>query len=438
MATPGYYKTNYRALRLREHFRMRGFWRGIRRYLDFQFLRPVPTGWMPGVWSKIECRREDLSEGFWQATKPHRRDFEQLGFKECGLIRIPTLNPATLDTGGVTYLNPTQCHFGQIFFIRNQIRTTGRVVNEIVIAFTAVFENGNFSCTNNKSAFDPLKESRVVRVKSYDVKFIYQQFLEHVRERKDAPRRFSDLESLRQWFDASQVKVWEERVRRRLFLPMSDAEVEAAKAVKALGTPPSVPRRRFRISPLQWVMWALILMLFALLKIAGHSRLQPGGMPNHVKVENNTIEYHGQQFKMRKAYETYEDYKDDPDNLDTNELGRIEQAMISVKVPKTFRDREEFIGILLDMGFPGYGIGGIGNSAKADDGSRLEIEAIEIPQREKNRVIVVRDLGTQLKLVDDFVYSTATNQIQNAKLEKQVMRYYDDQGRVMREKRLSE
>jgi len=422
---------------LRDHIRMRGFWRGIRRYLGYQFLRPTPSGWMPGVWSKIECRREDLSEGFWQATKPHRRDFEQLGFKEVGLTRIPTLNPVTLDTGGVKYLDPTQSHFGQILYIRSQIRTTGRVINEIVIAFTAVFENGNFSCTNNKSAFDPLKENQVVRVKSYDVKFIYQQFLERLRQRKDTPRRFPDLESLRQWLDASQVKVWEERVRRKLFLPMSDAEVEAAKAVLALGVPPPIPRRRRRIPTIRWVIWTVILVLFFLLKLGRYSGLQPSGMPNHIKVENNTIDYHGQQFKMRKAYETYEDYKEDPDNLDTNDLDRIEQAMTSVKVPKTFRDREELVGILFDIEFPGYGLE-MGMRVEADDGSRLEFESVEIPQRGKERVIVVRDVGTQMKLVDDFIYSTDTNEIKDAKLEKQVLRYYDDQGRVIREKRLSD
>jgi hypothetical protein len=150
----------------------------------------------------------------------------------------------------------------------------------------------------------------------------------------------------------------------------------------------------------------------------------------------DTMEYRGQEFKMRKAYPTYEDYKDDPNNLDTNELDRIEQVMSSTRIPESFKSREALIRFLLeDLRFPGYGAE-TGRHVQADDGSHLEVESVEIPQRDKNRVFVVRQSGEGFKLVDDFVYSTATNQITRTKLQTQTLRYYDADNRLIREKQL--
>ena len=103
-------------------------------------------------------------------------------------------------------------------------------------------------------------------------------------------------------------------------------------------------------------------------------------------ITGNTIIYQNQQFKMSRPYATYEDYKDDPNNLDTNELGRIEKTMESVKIPKSFKNQDEFIHFMIfDLGFPGYGVGGIGASVQTDDGSKLEAELVEIPQANKDR-----------------------------------------------------
>ncbi|HWY30498.1 MAG TPA: hypothetical protein VNX46_07085 [Candidatus Acidoferrum sp.] len=136
---------------------------------------------------------------------------------------------------------------------------------------------------------------------------------------------------------------------------------------------------------------------------------------------------------MARVYATYEDYKDDPNNLDTNELGRIEQAITTAKVPTVFKNREEFIHVLFDLKFPGYGLGGLGETPKTDDGSILEAETIEIPQREKSRYLVVRESSGHYDLIDDFVAGTATNAITHVKLEARTLRYYDEQGDLVRE-----
>src|SRR5262249_10853436 len=107
----------------------------------------------------------------------------------------------------------------------------------------------------------------------------------------------------------------------------------------------------------------------------------------------DTIQYRGEQFKMRKAYWTYEDYKDDPDNLDTNELARIEKVMTEATFPSSFSTSREFFHALLKLKFPGYGLGGLGSLPQTDDGSTLEAESVEIPQRDKDRYLVARESG---------------------------------------------
>jgi hypothetical protein len=48
----------------------------------------------------------------------------------------------------------------------------------------------------------------------------------------------------------------------------------------------------------------------------------------------------------------------------------------------------------------------------------------------------MREAEGQLKLVDDFIIGTATNEIERVTLEKQKLRYYDRQNRLVRERQL--
>jgi hypothetical protein len=142
---------------------------------------------------------------------------------------------------------------------------------------------------------------------------------------------------------------------------------------------------------------------------------------------------------MRQAYDSYEDYKDDPNNLDTNDLGRIEQTMESVKIPVSFKDRKEFIDFMLsDLEFPGYGTGFLGGSSTTDDGSAIEVALVEIPQKDKERFVVAHGkAGGELKLVDDFVFDNGgTNNIDRVQMKDRQLQYFDLTGRLIRKKSL--
>ena len=119
---------------------------------------------------------------------------------------------------------------------------------------------------------------------------------------------------------------------------------------------------------------------------------------------SDQIEFHGQMFKMKRAYATYEDYKDDPDNLAPGEAARAAQAVRSVAVPKQFDDRKTLIHEMFELKFPGYGLAAFGE-AKQADGSVLNAHEIELPQSRQGRFLVYRGVGGHYVLIDDFVDS---------------------------------
>lgn len=231
MITPGYYKTNYRGLGLGEIARMHGWVRAPLAYLVTRFKEPSPFGWMPLSWADLKCERQDLSERCWQATAPHREAFQRLGFRELGFKKVRgILNPVILDNGGINYLDATGSHFGQLIYHRVYLGGPNRAAREqVTIAFTAVFEDCVLSYTNNRKTFDALPRQKVVRCRSEDAPGIHQAFRENLARQPEIPRRFPDEDSLRHWFDSNQMETLEHRMRKGLYVRMTEAEVEAAR-----------------------------------------------------------------------------------------------------------------------------------------------------------------------------------------------------------------
>ena len=394
---------------------------------------------MPGLWETNECKREELSDQFWKATLAHREALDRLGFSPCSCRKLKEhLNPAVRDNGGIFYLDNDKMQFARLIYFKRVARSQPEVEVEIIrIAFTAAFEAGSLSCTNEGPAFDSLPDATIVRIPSSDAAVIYKEFSRLIHERPDKPRTFPSVEAVRQWFDAKQQESFEERVRRGLFVPMTDAEVEVAR--RRLSQPPAKPPRglfAFRLNLKAFQFVALFILALWLIDRFRHKVESATGAGDYNRASDDVMEYQGQQFKMSKAYTSYEDYKDDPDNLNTNELDRIEKVMLSVKTPPSFKNDKEFMAFMFDLEFPGYGLSGCG--AESDDGSTLDVESVEIPQRSKDRWVVVQETRGKLNLVDDFVYGSDSNLIAHVKLTKKRLSYYDQKGIVVREKPLSQ
>jgi len=239
MSTPGYYKVDHGALSVSGSTQTGGPLTAPPEYSVTRVMQQTPVGWMPMFWGDLESTERGLSARFWEATARHRKDFQSLGFIAVGFKKLTRiLNPLHRDNGGVNYLDTTRSHFGQLIYNRTCVALPLDADKEqVTIVFTAVFERGNVSYTNNNSPFGSLPHHDVFRLSSDDVGLMYRKFAEHLKSRTEPPRRFPDDDSLRRWFDANQMEIFEDRVQRGIFIRMSDGEVETVR--KKL--PPPLP-----------------------------------------------------------------------------------------------------------------------------------------------------------------------------------------------------
>ena len=176
MSTPGYYKTNSRAISLAGMVRAAGLLRLPLAWLLFRLKPPISTSWMPVLWADLECTKQDLSPQFWQRTEWHRGEFPRLGFVEVGVKKLKKLlDPMFRDNGGINYLDSSRTHFAQLTY--HKVRAPAPLNEDrerITIAFTAVFEMGTLSYTNRRSFFEATPEREVVRIVSDDVEPVYR------------------------------------------------------------------------------------------------------------------------------------------------------------------------------------------------------------------------------------------------------------------------
>jgi hypothetical protein len=238
--TPGYYKSNPRALNIREVARSSGLFRLPFAYLLSRFMQPTPQGWMPYLWADLQCTTQGLSERFFKATAAHRDKLERLGFTQVGINKSRRiLNPQILDNGGISYLAANRRHYCALFYSRFQMRShRGSDKENIGIAFTAVFRREVLICTTCQYYLDPPRHHRVIRYATDDPEFLYQRFLERLKQHPEPPREFPDVHSLQAWFDSNALEVFEHQVQRGLFIQMSEAEVDGARR----SLPPPLPK----------------------------------------------------------------------------------------------------------------------------------------------------------------------------------------------------
>jgi hypothetical protein len=232
MAPPGYYKTDVRATTISEMVRFRGWLMlPFTFILTRFFMRPRGGVWMPGLCAEMECRVDELSALFWEATQSERSAFDQLGFAPCVYTRLKrNLNPMYLDEGGIAYLHSDRSYVGTLVYGRIQVPSpSNRIRVSIVVGFTAAFETGSLSFTNSKNRFDPLPGRDSVRVKSSEPAVIYERFLSRLRIQPRTPRIFADCNEVRAWLDECRLEAFEARVARGLYVRMSDAEVAQAR-----------------------------------------------------------------------------------------------------------------------------------------------------------------------------------------------------------------
>lgn len=208
---PGYYKVSFRS-----HPKM---------------TKSVPIGWMPSKWEELRCEERDLSDDCRKAITEYHDKFRQLGFSALNFKKLTrVLNPSYIDNGGINYLGGSSRYFGQLIYHKVNVPSLNRTNEKVLVVFTAVYEKEIFSCTNNiQKEVAPLSRHHVVRIDSNDAELLYKEFIEQLKQRADQPCQFSDVQSLASWSDSSQFELFEQNVRKRLWVRMSDYEVAVAR-----------------------------------------------------------------------------------------------------------------------------------------------------------------------------------------------------------------
>ena len=143
-----------------------------------------------------------------------------------------------------------------------------------------------------------------------------------------------------------------------------------------------------------------VIPLIALLAVAAVVWLVSGNKMS----SDDSIEYQGQPVKLTKAYSDYDDYKNDPNSLAPGEVAKVQQLVQAAPIAKLFSDRKQMTRAVVDLKFPGYGLGAYGEKPQPN-GSVLALFGVEIPRSDNTRYLLFRGSGGSYTLIDDFVYS---------------------------------
>src|SRR4051812_12670497 len=120
MAEPGFYRTDYSALRIRELLRAHGVLKLPIMFILTRFvMRPTGGMWMPSLSSDVACPVEELPLELMAETELQRKAIESLGFVPCWYAKLRrNLNPMFLENGSVTYLHSGGSYIASIIFGR--------------------------------------------------------------------------------------------------------------------------------------------------------------------------------------------------------------------------------------------------------------------------------------------------------------------------------
>lgn len=231
MSEPGYYKMNPSALSLGELVGMRGLLRLPLTYLVTRSLPHQAVGWLPLLWTDVKCQKADLSERFWHATSFERQELERLGFTECCFSKNKqSLNPLSRDNGCITYWDKSHSHIGQLLYSRIHVRPPiDADREEVVVGFISAFTRGSLSYSNAKGWFDRLPQHKVVRKASATPSCLYRNFQKALKNHEQ-PLTFPNQDAFHSWQDVFALETFENQVRRKLYIRMSDKEVERARS----------------------------------------------------------------------------------------------------------------------------------------------------------------------------------------------------------------
>ena len=157
------------------------------------------------------------------------------------------------------------------------------------------------------------------------------------------------------------------------------------------------------------------------LLVVGASILLTAGWEGVRRVIPSSVDYRGEKIKLSKFYLDYDDYKNDPHNIDASETERVQRMVSEAPIAHSFASRKDAVNAVFEVRFPGYGVGGFGDSIQKGEGALNGFE-VEIPRAGKSRYFIFRNVHGRYVLVDDFI-DPGTAAIQSVREEHGTLVY---------------
>ena len=142
----------------------------------------------------------------------------------------------------------------------------------------------------------------------------------------------------------------------------------------------------------------------------------------------STVDYQGETIPLARAYADFDEYRNDPTNLPTSEIARVARLVKDARVPARFPTRQAADDLLFTLMFPGYGF------SLLQRDKPVALYSLEVPQMNEDRWITMVQQGQDWFVIDDFIWPLARGDIRSAQYDGNKVRYFDQQGRVLREK----
>jgi len=114
------------------------------------------------------------------------------------------------------------------------------------------------------------------------------------------------------------------------------------------------------------------------------------------------IEYRGEKIKLSKYYFDYEEYKDDSDNIAIPETERVQKLVRTAPMPPHYASADAVMKAVSEVTFPGYGSGGFGEIALAQNPALVGF-CVEVPRADEERCFTFEKDTQGYRLADDFL-----------------------------------
>ncbi|MDM4019483.1 hypothetical protein [Roseiconus lacunae] len=139
-----------------------------------------------------------------------------------------------------------------------------------------------------------------------------------------------------------------------------------------------------------------------------------------------TIEYRGQQFRMRRDFADYEEYSDTADPIAKQDHEKVTDAVRRATVPNTVASIDEMVRAIGDVKFPGFQSGTLVVKDKAQFGQYYGGHAM-IPYTDFSRYFIFAQRDSHLELIHDAELETFPNVFHFA-VSDETITYYRSNG----------